>query len=674
MEKAEKIQFTGRLFVRVRETSGLSDEQSWNLIAAGLETLMTARDGMLDPGISGIRGGMQIQRALDRFSADEIEAVVNAELENGRFLAQETLALDPGPADGRSSVLEPTPNAPTPSVGDVPSVGSAVTEIERPEHPIVAGHETGETMIDGYLATEIDYFRHADEQGEIRYDLRFYNVSIEMEALADLTVEQLVVATGERNAQRIMTGKEVGHLKGADLANEYGLSPREAVRRVEAKEARKARDMQAMDAEPMTRPANLTTAPSEQTEEQAGFSEFNYLAIGSNDNLTSYSGYAVSAADGARIQFDFEAPAGCSREDLDRAAVSALEIETTMQRGNTEGALVAGEFEGADANSSPELPPSTETQPGNTEASQPAQELSEGSDRSTDAGLNGQPDNAKTRLLTALSAQAQRLAEAQKEVPEEAAEARLALTKALKQIGALRNVVERNDAMERIQAVFDELSAAGVPLEEIGDAVAGLATEQAERATLAPEVAVVEPDAIRPVQAAAGKAKGPAKAAQAKAVDKDKDVDAIQNAEAPKGLSDAPLPPAGPGSLMSGTFVRDEQGNYRRKGEEKVALADETTRIRFVDKQMDTFQAAVELAASKGWMAIEVTGSEKFRAEAWMHARLAGLEVVGYEASTQDQERLEAERVKLSGRPAPQTIEHSKAAAEAVARLQGKVP
>ncbi|APA90205.1 hypothetical protein BJG93_34375 (plasmid) [Paraburkholderia sprentiae WSM5005] len=110
-----------------------------------------------------------------------------------------------------------------------------------------------------------------------------------------------------------------------------------------------------------------------------------------------------------------------------------------------------------------------------------------------------------------------------------------------------------------------------------------------------------------------------------------------------------PVPAAekdGPSTLLNGRFVRRDNGEYFRvaDGEEskRVALVDESDKIRFVDKQMDAFQAAIELAKHKEWEAILVTGTEKFRAEAWHHARMAGLEVVGYEPTEKDLATLEA--------------------------------
>lgn len=99
-------------------------------------------------------------------------------------------------------------------------------------------------------------------------------------------------------------------------------------------------------------------------------------------------------------------------------------------------------------------------------------------------------------------------------------------------------------------------------------------------------------------------------------------------------------------TLLNGRFILRENGEYFRIDEggesKRVALVDEETKIRFVDKQMDTFQAAIELAKHKDWEAILVTGSEKFRAEAWHHARMAGLEVIGYEPTDKDLASLKA--------------------------------
>lgn len=105
-------------------------------------------------------------------------------------------------------------------------------------------------------------------------------------------------------------------------------------------------------------------------------------------------------------------------------------------------------------------------------------------------------------------------------------------------------------------------------------------------------------------------------------------------------------PSLAPGSVLNGRFVRDEQGQYRRVGEKRVALVDEGERIRFVDKQMDAFQAGVMLAKIKEWEAIQVSGTEQFRSEAWFHARMEGLQVIGYEPNEKDLQRLETAQAR----------------------------
>ncbi|CAJ0807530.1 MULTISPECIES: ankyrin repeat domain-containing protein [Ralstonia] len=138
------------------------------------------------------------------------------------------------------------------------------------------------------------------------------------------------------------------------------------------------------------------------------------------------------------------------------------------------------------------------------------------------------------------------------------------------------------------------------------------------------------------------------------------------------GLS-ADSQPDGPTTLLRGRYVRDGAGAYRRLGEERVALVDEGDKIRFVDKQLDTFEAATELASAKKWQAIQVTGTDKFRAEAWFAAKLAGLDVVGYEPQPKDLDRLEqAFRRGMEGQngPGPE-ITASQAQAEQLALGDG---
>lgn len=129
----------------------------------------------------------------------------------------------------------------------------------------------------------------------------------------------------------------------------------------------------------------------------------------------------------------------------------------------------------------------------------------------------------------------------------------------------------------------------------------------------------------------------------------------------------------GPKTLLNGRFVLRDRGEYFRVADgiesKRIALVDEVSKIRFVDKQMDTFQAAIELAKNKQWEAILVTGSEKFRAEAWHHARMAGLEVIGYEPSEQDLATLKQAQEKGAARSEPAAAAKDPQLDEATSKL-----
>lgn len=176
---------------------------------------------------------------------------------------------------------------------------------------------------------------------------------------------------------------------------------------------------------------------------------------------------------------------------------------------------------------------------------------------------------------------------------------------------------------------------------------------QSAPAAAVPEVAEKDEDSIQPVVIAQNDGKAKKQVVDAISRSGGGDVDAIANAGSSKKAAQdnaqtqqEAAAAASLKTLLNGRFVLRDEGQYFRVADgvesTRVALVDEVSKIRFVDKQMDTFQAAIELAKHKEWEAILVTGSEKFRAEAWHHARMAGLEVVGYEPNEQDLATLKA--------------------------------
>jgi len=230
----------------------------------------------------------------------------------------------------------------------------------------------------------------------------------------------------------------------------------------------------------------------------------------------------------------------------------------------------------------------------------------------------------------------------------------------------IRSIDDLLAAAKQEQAVEGEALAEVLPAEEV---TVDLPTSETLSETIIPE-AVIEPEQSVPDEQEAETAiePEPENAIQPATVGRGGEVtnaiarahrnadDAIMQAKGKSaggagiGEAEAHDAPVGPKTLLNGRFILRDRGEYFRVADgvtsTRVALVDEVNKIRFVDKQMDTFQAALELAKHKQWEAILVTGSEKFRAEAWHHARMAGLEVVGYEPTEQDLATLKAAQGK----------------------------
>jgi hypothetical protein len=117
--------------------------------------------------------------------------------------------------------------------------------------------------------------------------------------------------------------------------------------------------------------------------------------------------------------------------------------------------------------------------------------------------------------------------------------------------------------------------------------------------------------------------------------------------------------------LLNGLFVEREDNKFFRIDGKKPALLDEGQKLRVVNKDLETFQAAIELAHAKGWQAIQVKGSERFRAEAWYQASLKGLQVEGYTPTDKDLQRLaEQQQVPQPSKEERETFKASLEAAE----------
>lgn len=86
------------------------------------------------------------------------------------------------------------------------------------------------------------------------------------------------------------------------------------------------------------------------------------------------------------------------------------------------------------------------------------------------------------------------------------------------------------------------------------------------------------------------------------------------------------------------------------------AFTDRGHRLTTASENAEVIKSLVEIAQARGWSEIRVHGTERFRREAWMTAKMAGLDVRGYRPTEFEEGkmvRLLAERVSPERRPAP---------------------
>lgn len=95
-----------------------------------------------------------------------------------------------------------------------------------------------------------------------------------------------------------------------------------------------------------------------------------------------------------------------------------------------------------------------------------------------------------------------------------------------------------------------------------------------------------------------------------------------------------------PRSLLAGELVRDKDGMYHPAGGGRPVVHDKGEAIVVKSKTQHAFAGALELAMAKGWNTIEITGKKSMVAEAWLEAQLRGINVVNFEPSEKDKEKL----------------------------------
>jgi len=72
----------------------------------------------------------------------------------------------------------------------------------------------------------------------------------------------------------------------------------------------------------------------------------------------------------------------------------------------------------------------------------------------------------------------------------------------------------------------------------------------------------------------------------------------------------------------------------------KVAFTEDERRLVAVDTNPNLIKSMMEVAESKGWETVTVSGNKEFKQNAWLEARSRGMEVVGYSPTQQDERKL----------------------------------
>jgi hypothetical protein len=124
---------------------------------------------------------------------------------------------------------------------------------------------------------------------------------------------------------------------------------------------------------------------------------------------------------------------------------------------------------------------------------------------------------------------------------------------------------------------------------------------------------------------------------------------ASQPAAAPAPLS-APAKPAQERAVpeeVRRRFVQVKNRYYFPDGAR--AFTDRGTRLTTSSENTEVIRSLIQIAEARGWSGVTVRGTERFRKEAWLAARLARLDVRGYRPSEFEQGHL----VRTLGRQGP---------------------
>jgi len=106
----------------------------------------------------------------------------------------------------------------------------------------------------------------------------------------------------------------------------------------------------------------------------------------------------------------------------------------------------------------------------------------------------------------------------------------------------------------------------------------------------------------------------------------------------PAGLAHGDSDPWTVPESVRNRFVQDGRRFYFPDG--APAFKDQGRRLTTPSENTQVVHSLIEIAHSRGWTEVSVTGTERFRREAWRQARIAGLAVRGYRPSEVEQVQL----------------------------------
>lgn len=99
----------------------------------------------------------------------------------------------------------------------------------------------------------------------------------------------------------------------------------------------------------------------------------------------------------------------------------------------------------------------------------------------------------------------------------------------------------------------------------------------------------------------------------------------------------------------------DEKYHFRDKGGE-VAFEAQDKKLLTQHDTPNVVSSMIDLAETKGWSSIKLTGTKEFRREAWLQAKMRDMEVSGYQPDKLDKARLEELRAERAAHAPANTI------------------